>query len=186
MYGRHLIRCCWKREEYINKSIRGGGKGNKLPVDSRKLDAFINYTITSWNDYHKSKGITDRVCWVELRLFITSPLSLWERTSLSVSSLCFISHVSLFTLIGQSLTLFPETLSSLFPFVRVKLFLSRHFVSFAEDMSCNSFPLNFDSEFASWMSAIILKDFFMIRFMYLSIHSTLIKSLYFWQRYCEV
>jgi len=32
-----------------------------LPVDSKKLDAVINYTLTSWNDYHKSKGIIDRV-----------------------------------------------------------------------------------------------------------------------------
>lgn len=49
-YFRYIIRQTWKRDEYCGRTING--KHDKEPVDREKLNAFINYAISSWNDHH--------------------------------------------------------------------------------------------------------------------------------------
>ena len=48
-----LIKECWAAEEMINRSLRGSK--NKEKIDIPKMNAFINYAVKSWNEWHASK-----------------------------------------------------------------------------------------------------------------------------------
>lgn len=59
-YFKYLIRKTWHVDEYINRNV--SGRNDKQPLDKKKLEAFIHYAISSWNDHHSAQaGMNERI-----------------------------------------------------------------------------------------------------------------------------
>lgn len=59
-YFKYLIRKSWDIDEYLNRNI--SGRNDKRRIDKEKLNAFICYAITSWNDYHaETQAMSEKI-----------------------------------------------------------------------------------------------------------------------------
>jgi len=59
-YFRFLVTRSWPLKEIAHHSIRGGGKDDLKVLDKDKIKEYVEYTITSWNDYYE-KSAKDRI-----------------------------------------------------------------------------------------------------------------------------
>lgn len=80
-YFKYLIRKSWDIDEYLNRNV--SGRNDKAKIDKDKLQAFICYAISSWNDYQLSQpAMGDKVIDRKDQSIYT------QKLVLAMSSLC--------------------------------------------------------------------------------------------------
>ena len=57
-YFRTLVKSGYTISELANHNLRGGGKSGRKALDANKVEAFVTYAISSWNEFHSKNEKT--------------------------------------------------------------------------------------------------------------------------------